>query len=197
VRGNVVATPWERARDGTEVGSVRNAECNAKTVGSVRNADCDAQTVGSVVNPYMHCAPLAKGATEAIEHSERWKTILIDYILHKLTDDPFAYSYLSPHHRPSTAALIQRRSHAAPQPIHRRSHRPPKSSTAASIYRPTHPSLVSRSQAHLANVLDNDRSSKEGALTACIAGGSVVFSRLHIVVMSVIIAFVGRERAKK
>jgi chorismate synthase len=186
VRGNVVGTPWERARDGTEVGSVRNAECDAKTVGSVRNADCDAQTVGSVVNAYMHGAPLAKGATAAIEHSERWKTILIDYIPHKPTDDPYAYPYPSPHHRSSSAALIQRRSHP-----------PSKSSTSASSYRPTHPSLVSRSQAHLANVLDNDRSSKEGELTACIAGGSVVFSRLHIVVMSGIIAFVGRERAKK
>jgi hypothetical protein len=30
VRGNVVETPWERARDGTEVGSVRNAECDVK-----------------------------------------------------------------------------------------------------------------------------------------------------------------------
>jgi hypothetical protein len=71
VRGNVVGTPWERARDGTEVGSVRNAECDAKIVGTVWNADCDAQTVGSVVNSYMHGAPLAKGATAAIEHSER------------------------------------------------------------------------------------------------------------------------------
>jgi hypothetical protein len=135
-------TPWERACDGTYVGSVRNA-------------DRDAQTVGSVVNSYMHGAQLAKGATAAIEHSERWKTILIDYIPHKPTDDPYAYPYPSPHHRPSTAV-----------PIHRRSHPPPKSSTAAPIYRPTHPSLVSRSQAHLVNVLDNGKSSKEGALTA-------------------------------
>jgi hypothetical protein len=36
-----------------------------------------------------------------------------------------------------------------------------------------------------------------GALTAGIAGRSVVFSRLHTVVMSGIIALVGRERAKK
>jgi hypothetical protein len=184
LRGGAAA--WERARDGTEVRSVRNAECDAQTVGSVRNADCDSQTVGSVVNAYMHRAQLAKGATAAIDHSERWKTILIDYIPHKLTDDPYAYPYPSPHHRPSTAALIQRCSHP-----------PPKSSTVAPIYRPTHPSLVSRSQAHLANVLNNGRSSKEGARTARIAGGSVVFSRLHIVVMSGIIALVGRERAKK
>jgi hypothetical protein len=86
-----VGTSWERARDGTEVGSVRNAECDAKTVGTVRNADCDAQTVGSVVNSYMHGAPLAKGATAAIEHCERWKAILIDYIPHK---PPIPYTFV-------------------------------------------------------------------------------------------------------
>jgi hypothetical protein len=56
----------------------------------------------------------AKGATAAIEHFERWKTILIDYIPHKPTDDRYAYPYPSPHHRPSTAALIHRRTHPPP-----------------------------------------------------------------------------------
>jgi hypothetical protein len=44
------------------------------------NAECDAKTVGSRVNSHMQGALLAKRATTAIEHSERWKTILIDYI---------------------------------------------------------------------------------------------------------------------
>jgi hypothetical protein len=197
-----VGTSWERARDGNEVGRVRNAECDAKAVASVRNADRDAQTVGSVVNAYTHGAQLAKGVTAAIDHSDGWKPILIDYIPHKPTDDPYAYPYASPHHRPSIAGPSYRRTHPPPHPstaapIYRRTHPPPNPSTAAPIYRPTHPSRVSRSQAHLAKVLDNGRSSKEGALTARIAGGSVVFSRRHIVVMSGIVALVGRERAKK
>jgi hypothetical protein len=41
-----------------------------------------------------------------------------------------------------------------------RADRSPHSSTAAAIHRPTQLQLVSRSQAHLANVLDNGRSGK-------------------------------------
>jgi hypothetical protein len=140
VRGNVVGTSWERARDGNEVGRVRNAECDAKAVASVRNADRDAQTVGSVVNAYTHGAQLAKGVTAAIDHSDGWKPILIDYIPHKPTDDPYAYPYASPHHRPSIAGPSYRRTHPPPhpstaEPIHRRTHPPLHPSTALPIHR--------------------------------------------------------------
>jgi hypothetical protein len=151
VRGNVVGTSWERARDGNEVGRVRNAECDAKAVASVRNADRDAQTVGSVVNAYTHGAQLAKGVTAAIDHSDGWKPILIDYIPHKPTDDPYAYPYASSHHRPSIAAPSYRHPHPPPNPstahpstaapIHRRTHPPPHPSTAEPIHRRTHPPL--------------------------------------------------------
>jgi hypothetical protein len=84
-----------------------------------------------------------------------------------------------------------------PAPIDHRTHPPPQPSTAAPIYRPTYLSLVSRSQAHLANVLDNGRSGKEVALTSGIAGGSVASSRRHLVAMNGILRLVGRECAKK
>jgi hypothetical protein len=45
--------------------------------------------------------------------------------------------------------------------------------TAAAIHRPTQLQLVSRSQAHLANVLDNGKSGKRGTLT-------VIYRRPHL-----------------
>jgi uncharacterized protein YerC len=60
---------------------------------SVHNAGASAATVGRVEHSYMHGALLAKGVTAAIEHSEHLKTLLIDYIPHKPTDDPYAHPY--------------------------------------------------------------------------------------------------------
>jgi hypothetical protein len=68
-------------------------QCGERTQNStgVGNADASEATVRSVKNPYMHGALLAKGATAVIEHSEHWKTLLIHYISHKPTDNPYAH----------------------------------------------------------------------------------------------------------
>jgi hypothetical protein len=159
---------------------------------SVHNAGASAATVASVENSYMHGALLAKGATAAIEHSEHWKTLLIDYIY---PTNPLTIHMRIPiHNPPSTAAPIHRRTYPSPHPSttapsYHRAHLPPyaniariatssasservrqwqewqemhgQSSTTALIYHPTQPQLVSQSQAHLANMLDNGKSGKE------------------------------------
>jgi hypothetical protein len=108
---------------------MQSAQCAARRCkcGDRGNAECNAKTVGSVVNAYRQGAQLAKGATAAIEHCERWKILLIDYIHHKPIDNPYAHPY------PSLS--IYRRTHPPPHPsttapIHHRTHLPPYPSIA-------------------------------------------------------------------